>query len=156
MRFSLIDRIVELQPSERIAALKTVSLSEEYLQDHFPLFPVLPGVFMLEAMTQASAWLIRASEDFAHSVVTLKEARNVKYANFLSPGQTLNIVAEIQKQDDQVTKLKAEGTVEGKVYVTARLVIERYNLSDSKPGQEGSDIYVKREQRKMFALLNRT
>ncbi|MCA9247088.1 MAG: beta-hydroxyacyl-ACP dehydratase [Planctomycetales bacterium] len=156
MRFSLVDRIVELHPGERIVALKTVSLSEEYLQDHFPLFPVLPGVFMLEAMTQASAWLIRASEDFAHSVVTLKEARNVKYANFLSPGQTLRIEAEIQKQDDQQTKLKVEGTVDGKLYVSGRLVVERYNLSDSKPNQEGSDNYVKCEQRKMFALLNRT
>ena len=54
MRFTLLDRIVEVEPGKSITAVKAVSLSEEYLADHFPRFPVLPGVFMLEAMTQAS------------------------------------------------------------------------------------------------------
>ena len=53
MRFTLIDRIVELEQGARITAVKSVSLAEEYLRDHFPRFPVLPGVMMLEAMTQA-------------------------------------------------------------------------------------------------------
>ena len=155
MRFSLIDRIDEIELEKRITAVKTVSLSEEYLQDHFPLFPVLPGVFMLEAMTQASAWLIRASEDFAHSIVTLREARNVKYANFLSPGQTLRITAEIASRKEKLTKLDVEGTVEGKTFVSGRLTVEKYNLAERRPGQEGTDRYVIREQRLLFALLNR-
>ncbi|MGW8257129.1 MAG: 3-hydroxyacyl-ACP dehydratase FabZ family protein, partial [Thermoguttaceae bacterium] len=67
MRFSLIDRIVDVELGVRISAVKTLSMAEEYLADHFPHFPVMPGVLMLEAMTQASAWLVRYSEDFAHS-----------------------------------------------------------------------------------------
>jgi len=78
MYFSLIDKIDSLEPGKRIVATKSLSLAEEYLQDHFPNFPVMPGVLMLEALTQASAWLIRVSEDFSHSIVVLKEARNVK------------------------------------------------------------------------------
>src|SRR5271168_1212794 len=107
MRFTLLDRIIELEPGAKITAVKNLSLAEEYLADHFPGFPVMPGVLMLEAMTQASAWLVRASEDFAHSVVLLKEARNVKYANFVEPGQTLHVTAEIVEQDARETKLKA-------------------------------------------------
>ena len=57
MRFTLVDRILELQAGQEITAVKNLSLAEEYLADHFPLFPVLPGVLMLEAMTQAGAWL---------------------------------------------------------------------------------------------------
>ncbi|MCL4209923.1 MAG: hypothetical protein KJZ68_04625, partial [Phycisphaerales bacterium] len=53
MKFVLIDHIVE-QTADRIVAVKQVSLAEEYLQDHFPSFPVLPGVLMIEAMTQAA------------------------------------------------------------------------------------------------------
>src|ERR1700690_1214456 len=109
MRFTLIDRIDQLDPGSSIRAVKSLSLAEEYLGDHFPLFPVMPGVLMLEAMTQAGAWLIRAGEDFAHSIVVLKEARNVKFSNFVAPGQTLTVTAEIISQDERQTKLKAQG-----------------------------------------------
>ena len=77
-------------------------LTEEYLADHFPEFPVLPGVFMLEAATQAGAWLLRLSEDFAHSIISLKEAKNVKYADFVPPGQTLEVTVSIIKKDDRL------------------------------------------------------
>ena len=74
MRFSLVDRITELSEGKHITAIKVLTLAEEYLADHFPRFPVMPGVMMLEAMYQASAWLIRKSEDFAHTMVVLREA----------------------------------------------------------------------------------
>ena len=65
MRFLLIDRITELEPQKSITAVKNLSLAEEYLADHFPGFPVMPGVLMLETLVQAGGWLIRHSEDFA-------------------------------------------------------------------------------------------
>lgn len=153
MRFSLIDRIDELEPEVRITAVKALSMAEEYLADHFPGFPVMPGVMMLEAMTQAGAWLVRASEDFAHSMVVLKEARNIKYGQFVEPGQTLTVSAEITKQDERETKLKARGTVDGRTTVSARLVLERYNLADEDPDQATTDDYVKQQMRELFALL---
>ena len=61
MKFILIDRISVLERGQRIVAHKALSLAEEYLADHFPAFPVIPGVLMLEAMVQASAWLVRRS-----------------------------------------------------------------------------------------------
>ncbi len=94
MHFTLIDRIIELEAGEKIMAIKSLSLAEDYLQDHFPRFPVMPGVLMLESMAQTSAWLVRHTEDFAHSIVVLKEARNVKYADFVEPGQVLTITAD--------------------------------------------------------------
>lgn len=155
MRFTLIDRIVRLQPGSSITAIKNVSLAEEYLVDHFPQFPVLPGVFMLEAMTQASAWLIRASEDFAHSIVVLKTTRNVKYANFLSPGQTLTVTATLTDQDERLAHFKAEGTVDGETNVSGRLVLERFNLADANPAHADTDRIVKDQMRKLFAVLYR-
>ena len=70
MKFNLIDKIQRLEPN-RIVASKSVSLAEEYLADHFPKFPVLPGVMMLEALTQAAGWLMHHRENFAKSVVVL-------------------------------------------------------------------------------------
>jgi 3-hydroxyacyl-[acyl-carrier-protein] dehydratase len=153
MRFSLIDRIVELEPCVRITAIKTLTMTEEYLADHFPHFPVMPGVLMLESLTQAGAWLVRVSEDFAHSMVVLKQANNVKYAQFVEPGQTLTVTAEVLKFDEGDVKLKVYGTVSGRVIVTARLTLACYNLADSDPEHEATDIATRRDLRTQLALI---
>jgi 3-hydroxyacyl-[acyl-carrier-protein] dehydratase len=153
MRFLLIDRIIDFQPGAKITAVKSLTMAEEYLEDHFPNFPVMPGVLMLEAMTQAAAWLIRLSEDFAHSVVVLKQASNVKYGQFVEPGQLLTVTAEIISQTDTETKVKAQGTVEGRTTVSGRLVLERYNLADREPSEAGMDEMILDEMRNHLTLL---
>jgi 3-hydroxyacyl-[acyl-carrier-protein] dehydratase len=155
MQFWLLDRICSFDPDTELTAVKNVSLSEEYLADHFPEFPVLPGVFMLEAATQAGVWLVRLSEDYAHSVVVLHEARSVKYADFVTPGHTLKIRVEQTKKDDRYTNLRFQGEVEGKVSVSGRLVLERYNLSDHDPNQAELDARMIDYQRHTEQLLTR-
>jgi len=155
MYFSLIDKIETLEPGKRIVATKSLSMAEEYLRDHFPNFPVMPGVLMLEALTQASAWLIRVSENFAHSIVVLKEARNVKYARFVQPGQTLNIISEIVQEDGNLVTLKAEGFVEGQSNLKAKLILCRYNHSDTDPLQTIVDEKVIAEMRELLKNLYR-
>ena len=153
MRFALLDRILELEPGVKIKAIKNLTMAEEYLADHFPHFPVMPGVLMLEAMVQAGAWLIRVGEDFAHSLVILKQAQNVKYGQFVKPGQTLTVTAEIIDQNDSETKLKARGTVDGKATVSGRLVLARYNLADSKPDHAKIDMAIRKQLRQMYSVL---
>ena len=153
MYFSLIDKIDTLEPGKRIVATKSLSLAEEYLQDHFPNFPVMPGVLMLEALTQASAWLIRVSEDFAHSIVVLKEAQNVRYARFVQPGQTLVVKAEIVKEEGNHVTLKAEGSVEGQNNLKAKLILCRYNLADADPSQVQTDKKITAEMRERLRNL---
>jgi 3-hydroxyacyl-[acyl-carrier-protein] dehydratase len=155
MYFSLIDKIDFLEPGKRIVATKSLSLAEEYLQDHFPNFPVMPGVLMLEALAQSSAWLIRVSDDFAHSIVVLKEARNVKYARFVQPGQTLVIESEIVQAEGNLVTLKAEGSVEGQTNLKAKLILCRYNFSDTDPSQIAIDQKVTAEMRERFKILYR-
>ncbi|HCP84427.1 MAG TPA: beta-hydroxyacyl-ACP dehydratase [Planctomycetaceae bacterium] len=153
MSFDFIDRITDLRPGERVEAIKTLTLAEEYLKDHFPRFPVMPGVLMLEAMFQASAWLIRQSEEFQHSVVVLKEARNTKYTGFVEPGQTLVVSAEIIKQDESTTTLKARGEIDGSGAVSSRLLVHRYNLRENDPAAAGKDAYMIEHLRRKFDLL---
>ena len=154
MRFTLLDRVIAIDPGKSITAIKTVSLAEEYLADHFPRFPVLPGVFMLEAMTQAAAWTIRIGEDFAHAIVVLRSARNVKYGDFVEPGRTLTVTAEVLSQDDRTTKVKASGTVGDRTSLTARLVLERYNLADRRPHGAALDARVRSEMRRLWSLVH--
>ena len=58
MRFILIDKIVSLEAGRSLKAVKSVSLAEEYLADHFPAFPVLPGVLMLQGLVESASWLV--------------------------------------------------------------------------------------------------
>jgi 3-hydroxyacyl-[acyl-carrier-protein] dehydratase len=153
MQFSLIDHILELEEGSQITAIKTLSQTEEYLKDHFPLFPCMPGVLMVESLFQASAWLIRKSEDFAHSMVVLKEIRNLKCADFVVPGQSLVVTAEIIKQDDTSTTLKAQGVVEDRIAVSGRLLVERFNLADRHPVRADTDDYLRIKLRRQYAIL---
>jgi len=149
----LLDRIIELKPGESLTATKSLTLGEDYLQDHFPVFPVMPGVLMLESMYQAAAWLIRSDDDFQHSLVLLKEARTVKYSGFVRPGQTLLVTAELQKRDERSSKFKAKGTIDGEPAVSARLVLEHYSLADDDPQQETVDMHMRERLRREFKVL---
>jgi len=153
MRFLLIDRIVEYERGVSLTAVKSLTMAEEYLADHFPNFPVMPGVLMLESMTQASAWLIRLSEDFAHSIVVLKQATNIKNIQFVEPGQILTVTTEIMSHNDVETKLKAQGSVDGKTCVSARLILERYNLADRSPADAAADDDILDVMRSQFSIL---
>ena len=155
MRFCQLDRILDIQENKTITAVKGLTLSEEYLKDHFPRLPVMPGVLMLEAMYQAAAWLVRISEDYRHSMVVLKEARSVKYADFVEPGKTLTVTAAIVKQDEQTTTFKAHGIIgeQTKEAVSGRLVLERFNVAQRYPECTSRDEYIRQELRSEFALL---
>jgi 3-hydroxyacyl-[acyl-carrier-protein] dehydratase len=153
MRFCLLDQIIELEPGVRVKAVKRLRPDEDYLKDHFPRFPVMPGVLMLEAMYQAGAWLVRQSEGFAHSVVVLKEVRNIKYADFVTPGKELVVTAEILKQDGSLTTLKTQGTIDGNVAVNGRLVLDRFNLAERYPNRRNTDPYLRAEMRQVLKGL---
>src|SRR6184192_409636 len=98
MRFNLVDRLLDFEPGKRIRMAKNLTLAEEYLADHFPTFPVMPGVLMLQTLVEAGAWLLRLTDDYRHSVIVLRDARNVKYGNFMEPGKQLAITVELVEQ----------------------------------------------------------
>ena len=132
MTFNLIDKIEHLT-DDRIVAVKQVSLAEEYLADHFPTFPVLPGVMMLEAITQAAGWLLHHRTNFAKSMAVLKEAKNVKYGQFVAPGEVLRVTVEFVKATDAGATFKATGTVGTDTALQARVELAHFNLGDRQP-----------------------
>ena len=110
MRFHLIDTILS-QTSDRIVALKQVSLAEEYLADHFPSFPILPGVLMIEAMVQAARKML-AANDSRNARLVLGEVKALKFGNMVRPGEALEVEVTLQKSnDDGSFTCKGTGTV---------------------------------------------
>lgn len=153
MRFRQLDRILRIEPGVRIVAAKTLAPSEDYLRDHFPRFPVMPGVLMLEAMFQAGVWLSYRDDDFRRSMVVLKEARNVKFADFVTPGRTLVVTAEVVGQDDATLRLKTQGALGDTVAVSGRLVLERFNWGDRNPMHAAMDLGLRRDMRRQYRKL---
>jgi len=157
MRFKQLDKITELIPGERIVAVRQVHAGGDYFRDHFPLFAVMPGVLMLESIFQASCWLIRATENFENSLLTLREAKNVKFVDFMQPGQTLVITAEIVKTFDDSVSIKAFGTKgdSDTVAVSARLTIGKENLKTKDAALESLDAFMRDSMRQgLKGLLN--
>jgi 3-hydroxyacyl-[acyl-carrier-protein] dehydratase len=157
MRFNLVDRIVEVERGRHIRMVKNLTLGEEYLADHFPSFPVMPGVLMLQTLVEASSWLLRISDDFRHSVIVLREAKNVKYGNFMEPGRTLLVSAELVEQTDDPTgrmaTFKGKGEVDGTATVAARLTLCCYNLRDRNPSLAEMDSRIINHLKGQFAVL---
>ncbi|MBX3381994.1 MAG: hypothetical protein KF864_00650 [Phycisphaeraceae bacterium] len=108
MHFNLVDAILEQGP-DRIVTVKNVSSAEEYLADHFPTFPVLPGVLMLESMVHA-ARLLAASQAQAGEPLVLGRVRALKYGAFMPPGATLRVeVTLLTRSDEGHFEFKGEG-----------------------------------------------
>lgn len=152
MKFNLIDKIEQLSDN-RIVGVKYVSLAEEYLADHFPTFPVLPGVMMLEAMTQAAGWLLHHTRDFACSMAVLREAKNVKYGQFVAPGNYLRVEVELLKPTAAGASFKASGTVGDAPAVQARLEVAYFNLADRQPQLADIDGKLRQHNRDRWAVL---
>ena len=153
MKFALVDRIVELQPPERIVVVKAVSMAEEYLADHFPSFPVLPGVLMLESMTEAAAWLVRVSEDFAHSMILLREAKNVTYKSFLKPGHLLRTEVVCRRLAQGDSDFAGVGHSDGKEVLKARFSLRHFNLVDDSEALAPLDSRIIAWAREQLAQL---
>ncbi len=153
MKFILIDKITELTSGKSLQAVKSVSLAEEYLADHFPDFPVLPGVMMIEALTQAAAMLVHATNDFSHSMVVLAEVKNAKYKSFVKPGNSLLINVTAKSIERDSSTFSAEGSCDGRSMVEAKLTLRHFNLADTDEKLADVDIKLKNELKKRFKLM---
>ena len=154
MKFVLIDKIMSLEAGARLSAIKSVSLAEEYLADHFPTFPVLPGVLLLEGLVESAVWLVRATEHFAHSMILLEQARNVKYKSFLAPGSQVEYRVEAKTMEERVSSFIGSGTVGDEKIVEARFGLRHFNLAERNSAWAAVDAQVIEAMKKRYKLLS--
>jgi beta-hydroxyacyl-ACP dehydratase FabZ len=113
--FLLVDRIVEMEP-ERIVGIKQVTLNEPFFQGHFPDFPVMPGVLIVEAMAQAAGVLVlKSMPDRANKLVLLVAIENARFRRPVVPGDTLRMEMKVIKRKASVAKMAGVATVDGQV-----------------------------------------
>jgi len=142
MRFILIDKIVSLEKGKCIKTIKNVSLAEEYLADHFPTFPVLPGVLLLEGLVESASWLVRETENFAHSMILLEQARNVKYKSFLAPGAQIEYTIEAKTIEENISSFSGVGLSQGEQIIEAKFGLRHFNLAAQDPKMAAVDARI--------------
>jgi 3-hydroxyacyl-[acyl-carrier-protein] dehydratase len=153
MRFILIDKIVKIVPGKEITSIKNVSLSEEYLADHFPAFPVLPGVFLLQGLVESACWLVRENENFAHSMVLLAQAKNVKYKSFAAPGAIIQYTVTAKDIEENISSFSGTGTCNGESIVEAKFSLRHFNLAEKDSKLAVEDAYIIESLKERWKLL---
>jgi beta-hydroxyacyl-ACP dehydratase FabZ len=133
--FLLVDRIVELE-AERVVGIKNVTNDEPFFQGHFPDFPVMPGVLIVEAMAQAAGVLVLKSiPDRDKKLVLLVAIENAKFRKPVVPGDQLRLEMTVVKRKASVAKMAGKATVDGVVVAEAEVMCKLADKEekDAKP-----------------------
>ena len=120
--FLLIDRVLEFEPQKRIVAIKNVTMNEPFFQGHFPGYPIMPGVLIVEAMAQAGA-LIMLSEiaDRNSKLAVFTGIEKAKFRRPITPGDQVRIEVDVLAFRSRAGRIQGRATVEGKLACEATL-----------------------------------
>jgi UDP-N-acetylglucosamine acyltransferase len=119
---SLVDRVEAIEPGRRVSAIKNVTVNEEYFPGHFPGVPLMPGVLIIESLTQAATLLLLFDgEQLRHGRTVLRRVTETKFRRQVTPGDQVVLDVRVQRQRGAVARLEAVATVAGQVVTEARL-----------------------------------
>ena len=120
--FLLVDRVVELQPREKIVGIKQVSINEPFFQGHFPGAPVMPGVLVIEALAQCGAILaLREIEDRDQKLVLFTGIKEARFRRPVVPGDTLVLEVRALRVGSRIQRMHGEAKVDGQLCADAEL-----------------------------------
>ena len=123
--FLLIDRVIEMEPRQRIVALKNVTINEPHFTGHFPDYPIMPGVLMVEAIAQAGGALLLAEiPDRDSKLMVFTSIENARFRRPVTPGDQLRIEVTVLNWRTRVVKMGGSITVDGKVVCDATVMCQ--------------------------------
>lgn len=124
MRFYLVDQVTCLKPGEIAEGIKCVTKSEDFLEQHFPGYPVMPGVLILESMAQLSGYLFSKTKEskgeYVFAILSIVE--KAKFYNMACPGDQIKIVSKIDREREESGSVHAKAFVNGKKIAEARMM----------------------------------
>ncbi|HEX3372749.1 MAG TPA: 3-hydroxyacyl-ACP dehydratase FabZ [Edaphobacter sp.] len=123
--FLLIDRVVEMERKQRIVAIKNVTMNEPQFQGHFPDYPIMPGVLMVEAIAQAGgALLLSEIPDRDSKLMLFTSIENARFRRPVTPGDQLRIEVTVLNWRSRAVKMRGDITVDGKLVCDATVMCQ--------------------------------
>ncbi|MGA3371617.1 MAG: 3-hydroxyacyl-ACP dehydratase FabZ [Terracidiphilus sp.] len=120
--FLLIDRVVEFERAKRLVAIKNVTMNEPFFQGHFPGYPLMPGVLIVEAMAQAGAIImLHEIPDREKKLAVFTGIEKAKFRRPVTPGDQLRIEVDVLAFKSRLGRMEAKATVDGKLACEAVL-----------------------------------
>ncbi|MEO8736646.1 MAG: 3-hydroxyacyl-ACP dehydratase FabZ [Edaphobacter sp.] len=133
----LIDRVVEMEPRKRIVAIKNVTMNEPHFQGHFPDYPIMPGVLVVEAIAQAGgALLLTEIPDRTNKLMVFTGIENAKFRRPVVPGDQLRIEVTVLQWRSRAVKMLGVVTVDGKVACEATVMCQLVPRAARQPTSE--------------------
>ena len=136
--FLLVDRIVELE-AERVVGIKNITFNEPQFTGHFPDFPVMPGVMIIEAMAQTAGVLVLKSiPDRQNKLVLLVAVENARFRKPVVPGDQLRMEMKVIKRKASVAKMAGVATVDGQVVAEVEVMCKLADKDEGQPAEAKS------------------
>lgn len=137
MRYRFVDRIISLEPGVSIRCQRTWPADLEIFADHFPEFPVVPGVLLTEMMGQAAGLCLSSQQDDGNSAMLI-QIKNATFRNWVAPGELLDIEAEIISSQPRLARIKARTERDGALIASTELLFSfeskgKLGLPDTDP-----------------------
>jgi 3-hydroxyacyl-[acyl-carrier-protein] dehydratase len=126
--FLLVDRVLELEPNQRVLAVKNVTINEPFFQGHFPGHPVMPGVLVLEALAQAGGLLTQLSAAAAgaasgeEKLFYLVKIDNARFSRMVVPGDRLMLEVKLKRMIRNMAMYECTASVDGKTVASADIL----------------------------------
>ncbi len=135
MRFLFVDRILELVPGKSIAAEHVFAAEEDFFRDHFPGFPVVPGVLLTEMMGQTAAMCLNAeSRETGRGKAMLAQIRSASFRDWVKPGEKAIVTAEIRSSRPEFATASCRVEIGGRQVCSAELFFSFLPPGNLAPG----------------------
>ncbi len=119
MRHYWVDRIVELEPGVRAVGVKSVALSEDVFNDHFPGNPILPGIYLLEGLAQTGGLLLERTTK-GERIALMVSIERARFTAFARPGDRVQLEVEIESLDEAAARVRGSAKVSDRPICSAR------------------------------------
>ncbi len=141
MRYLLVDKIIHWEKDKSAVGIKNVTMSEDFLADHFPRNPVMPGALIVEGMIQLGSWLVVASKEFEYRGI-VQSVTKAKFRKVVRPGDQIVLKVELKGWQEKMASFHGEAVVNEDVAASADFELRLVELDSLEDPVEARDLFL--------------